>query len=341
MSIKPTPEQDPPPYPPAAWTTTKMDDCYDESPTVRRLFENSKTTDESTLATPARAPPPPLPLMHKFFTPPPPDGFPHIHQSHPGQPFTGHTEESVDQWLAVPGHKAIVRIFNYPRVMYADPSLPRVLLEESIRSIITHAIPDSPRPLCHPPPRNLPGSIPSTILVTLPSEKAHRTLLRGRIWSSEWITFEALPVRTAPPTALIAIAPFPTNNPSYPKKYIGTVWANPKNAKRIAEALLGPEDPDLTTEGILDHLLSSLAADPFPSPRGPGYGFVIHASTWRNDITLWTRLRKILFSLDYPPTPKLGHIALVPLPYCSLCHSASHVRPNCPFPKLPLWNGPS
>ena len=314
----------------------------DELTTLLQTIKNLRAIDKTTSPAHPRVPPPPqLPLMHKFYTPPPPNGFPIVHQSHPAQALAGHPDSALEDWAAAPGYKAVIRIFDYPKITYADHSLPRALLEESIRSIVSHALPSSPYPLCHPPSVNPLEKTPPTVLVTLPSEKAQRTLLRGRIWSSEWITFEALPTTPVLPTAHLAIASFPSDDASYPKKYIKTAWTNPKNARRIAESLLDPREPDLSGKEILDHLVSSLTADPFPLQKRPGYGFVIHAPTWRNDIELWARLRKTLNALDYPDTPKLGQIDVIPLPYCSLCHSANHLRPNCPFPRLPLWSGPS
>lgn len=295
----------------------------------------------TTHPNPTLSPPPPEPLMHKFFTPPPRDGFPPIHQSHPTQVLDGYPIETLAHWLKEPGFKIIARIFDYPRKMYADHSLPNALVRESIKTIVSHALPNLPPPTCQTPPTRLRGTTTSSILVTLPSEKAQRALLRGRIWSSEWITFEALPTtHTTPPSVLFAITTFPTGDPSYPKNYIRTAWSDARNAGRIADALTRTDEKELTGNEVLSRLMPSLAAEPFPCPTGLGFSFVIHAHTWQKNVEHWANLKRVLLSLDYPPAPKLGQIHVTPLPYCSLCHSVTHPRPRCPFPKLPLWNGP-
>ena len=280
--------------------------------------------------------------MHKFFTPTPLGGFPPIHLSHPTQAFEGFPPDLLNNWLEEPGFKAIARIFDFPKIAYADASLPRALIEQSIRVIIAHTLPDLPPPTCHPPPKSPKSTNIPTLLVTLPSERAQRSLLRGRIWSSEWITFEALPTtELPPPTAFFAITSFPTDNARYPEKYIRSTWSDPKNARRITDALSRADGPEQTAKDAFNHLIATLSADPFPCQSGLGFSFVIHASTWLNDTELWAKLKTVLLTLDYPPTPLLGHIDITPLPYCSLCHSVAHLRLDCPFPKLHFWNGPS
>lgn len=322
-----------------------MSEPNDERPDTLKKIKRFRSIEKlmpATHPTPTPAPPLQAPFMHKFFTPPPLDGFPPTHQSHPVQPLDGFPTDALERWLKEPGFKVIARIFDYPRKIYADYSLPNALVGESIRIIVSHTLPNQPPPICQPPPTCHQGTTAPNILVTLPSERAQRALLRGRIWSSEWITFEALPTTPmTPPTALFAIVTFPTGDPSYPKNYIRTAWTDPRNAGRIAVALSRADETGLNANKVLNRLMPSLAAEPFPCPTGLGFGFVIHAHTWLDDFEHWARLRSVLLSLDYPPTPKLGQIHVTSLPYCSLCHSVSHVRPGCPFPKLPYWNGPT
>lgn len=322
-----------------------MSEPNDEQPVSIAEIQRYRSIEKllpSTHPHPTPSPAPPEPLMHKFFTPPPRDGFPLIHRSHPTQSLDGYPVDTLEHWLKIPGFKIVARIFDYPRKTYADHSLPNALVREAIRSIVSHSLPNLPPPICQPPPTCRQGITASSILVTLPSEKAQRALLRGRVWSSEWITFEALPTTpTTPPSALFAITTFPTGDPSYPKNYIRTAWTDPRNAGRIADALTRADETELTANEVLSHLMPSLSAEPFPCPTGLGFSFVIHAHTQQNNVEHWASLKRVLLSLDYPPAPKLGQIYVTPLPYCSLCHSVNHPRTRCPFPKLPLWNGPA
>ena len=179
------------------------------------------------------------------------------------------------------------------------------------------------------------------MLVTTLLDLVQRTLLEARIWASQWITFEALLPTTYPhPTALFAIGLFSKNVPSDPKKFLKSVWSLPQNAKRIVETLIREDETETSAEDVIEHMLLTLVLHPFPYPRSRDLGFVVHISTWWSELSHWLDVKRTLLSLDYTTTYPYEQIHLTTLPHCSLCHSFDHFRSECPFPSIPLWNGP-
>lgn len=287
-------------------------------------------------------PPHPMHLTERsFFTPTPMDGFPHIHQANPAQSLENFPDSTIQRWIATPGFKIIVRIFEYDNTAYHTHFLPKAILAMALAAATSKLSPNSPAPTCIPPPvpQNEPPS--PCMLVSVPSEIAQQALLHGRIWSSEWITFEILPPTVhLRPTALFAIGPFPRDDTHPPKNFIRAAWSTPQNEKRIAQHLISEDEPETRAEDVTEHMLRTLDLHPFPLPGLQGFGFVVHVSTWWSEVEHWASVKRTLLMLEYPPTYNQSKVQIITLPYCSICHSVDHIRTTCPFPKIPLWNGP-
>ncbi|KAJ8587402.1 hypothetical protein M405DRAFT_821591 [Rhizopogon salebrosus TDB-379] len=67
--------------------------------------------------------------------------------------------------------------------------------------------------------------------------------------------------------------------------------------------------------------------------------FNIFALSPTRNAKAWTDLRSFLRILEYP-TGLDGCGIAVALSPCPICHSIAHPRGLCPFPGIPLWNGP-
>lgn len=284
---------------------------------------------------------PTVPPFRTYFTPTPVDGFLYIHQAYPAQAVEAFPMPVLDSWLRGPGFKLVARIFNYSSYIYSSDELPKAALAAAITAIAASTPPDVPPPSCIPPPRNPPQNPSPSMLVTVHSAEIQSLLLYGRVWSSEWISFEILPVTPIlPPSALFTIGPFPSTDTQPPKEFLTNAWKAPQNAQLIATALFREDELEITADDILGHLLLSLSVHPFPLLSDQCFGFVVHTSTWLSDIDHWAALKRALLSLDYSlPLPR-DQIHLITLPYCSLCHSVDHCRAQCPFPRLPFWKGP-
>ena len=306
--------------------------------TVRAIARCREIAEQLSTTHPTN--PPNLALMeHTFFTPTPVDDFPYIHQANPAQTLDGFPADVLQNWLATPGFKLIARIFDYNSRYYRTHGLPRDILAASIATIVAESPTDSTRLSQLPLPIHTMSS--PCMLITVPSSSAQRILLKNRILSSEWITFEALPLNTdSHPSALFTIRSFPSDNPFPPKEFLRAAWSDLKNAKRIAN-LIREDEQELTTKDVTEHMLNTLALHPFPYPRTQGFGFVVHILTWWSKMDHWADVKRTLLSLEYTTAPNLEQIHLITLPYCSLCHSVDHLCPECPFPLLLLWNGPS
>lgn len=280
-------------------------------------------------------------LERTFFMPTPLDGFPHIHQATPTQVLDNFPTDTLKRWLESLGFKAIARIFDYDNTSYRSHFLPKAILAMALAAATANLAPNSPAPTCIPPPVRPSGPPSPCMLVSIPSEQAQQALLNGRIWSSEWITFEILPPTVhLRPTALFAIGPFPRDDPTPPGIFLREAWTSPQNETRIAESLISSNEPELRAGDVIDHMLRTLALHPFPYPGARGFGFVVHISSWWSEIEHWANVKKTLLSLEYAPPSGQGEPLISTLPYCSICHSVDHTRTTCPFPNLPLWKGP-
>lgn len=301
-----------------------------------RLVEQQIPTSHPTYL------PRPRPQLERtFFTPTPTDGFPHIHQASPAQALDSFPVNTIQWWLESADSKAIARIFDYDNTIYRSHFLPKAVLAMALAAATSKLAPNSPAPTCIPPPVH-PNSPPSPcMLLSIPSEPAQQALLDGRIWSSKWITFEVLPPTVhLRPTALFAIGPFPRDDPHPPENFLRAAWTSPQNKTRIASALISEKEPELRVEDVTDHMLRTLALHPFPYAGAQGFGFVVHISCWWSEIEHWVSVKKTLLSLEYASTSDQNGVLITTLPYCSICHSVDHTRPLCPFPNLPMWNGP-
>jgi len=295
-------------------------------------------------ASPTTSPPTPThpdPLAYGFFTPPPPTGFPLTHLAHPTHLLDGLSDEMINSCLLDPTPKIIARLFNLLKAQDpSDPDLPGAVLTLVINSIITQTNPLAP------PARlllttRLPYSDQTCSIIALPSETIQEILLERRIWSSSFITFEAFPFTIPPPpTLILALSGFASGDQKLPLNLIHLVWNLPYNAKRITSALDLESDVQDDEKLLIESLLASSWVEAYVNEPLPGFNFVIHASPPYREAAQWAKLKLTLFSLDYDSHHGMGQIRAIPIPSCSLCHSASHPTPSCPFPKLPCWNGP-
>ncbi|KAG1871776.1 hypothetical protein DFJ58DRAFT_762353, partial [Suillus subalutaceus] len=253
-----------------------------------------------------------------------------------------------------------------PNTLPEDDNMERALdLLDTIPDPPSPRTPRSPQthpPLFHKPRSSSPGSrslttpektslnkpqssqnasgladLPTGFLVHKVSEETMNLILNQRIWSTMDITFEALPFNCAhPPELLFCLSGFTTLDAD-------AVWSQDEIRHQIEDCLskCGLPDDELIYKAARDFIESARAellhfkiTGGLSVPR-----FNIFATSPTNDAKTWTNLRSLLHALKYP-TGLDGCGSTTPLFPCQICHSLTHPRGLCPFPLVPLWNGP-
>ncbi|KAG1847242.1 hypothetical protein C8R48DRAFT_677591 [Suillus tomentosus] len=282
------------------------------------------------------------------FTPTPLGGFPKIHMSHSAQIFDYLDNKVLLAWFQVEHPKFMVRVLDHSG---KDVSERAAVLAERIRAsiaIIADFVHQDAPPVRVSPPQPIGGraarELPTSFLVHKVSEETKNIILEQRIWSTLDITFEALPFSCLqPPEFLFCLSGFTTSNTETVLKAVSDVWTHDENRYRINDIFSMSEivEEELVYKAtrnlirsIRVELLDFKIAGGLSVPR-----FNIFASSPSNNAKTWTELRGFLHILEYP-TGLNGCGIAVALSPCQICHSLAHPRGLCPFPNLPLWNGP-
>ncbi|KAG1875470.1 hypothetical protein DFJ58DRAFT_836095 [Suillus subalutaceus] len=250
------------------------------------------------------------------FTPTPVGGFPKVHMAHSAQIFDHLDNKVLLAWFQVEHPKFMVRVFDHSGKDVAEKP---AIIAERLRAM--HRLP----------------------------EETANLIVNQCIWSSTDITFEALPFNcTHPPELLFCLSGFTTSNTDVVRKAVVDVWAHNNNRHHIDNTFsmcgfpnCSFPDEELvykaTREFIISvciELLNFKITGGLSIPR-----FNILASSPTNDAKTWTDLCGFLHLLEYPTGLDGCGIAAALYP-CQICHSLTHPRGLCPFPQVPLWNGP-
>jgi len=282
------------------------------------------------------------------FTPVPLGGFPHSHPSHSAQIFDFLDNQVLMSWFQVEKPKFIVRVFDHTGKDVAENA---ALLTERIRTnitIIAKFIQQDAPPVRVSPPHATGGKenkdLPLCFLVHNISPETYDTILSQRIWSASDITFEAFHFNcSTPPYLLFCLNGFTTHEKDTVVKAVADVWAHDDNRAEIGDFLsIGGEIPEEKIHTATYSLIRSIYVEHLDFRVSGGIAvprFNIFARSPTQNAEAWTKLRSFLRILTYP-TGLDGCGAAVAVSPCPLCHSTAHPRGLCPFPGIPLWNGP-
>ncbi|KAG2132749.1 hypothetical protein DEU56DRAFT_757259 [Suillus clintonianus] len=268
--------------------------------------------------------------------------------SHSAQIFDHLENKVLLAWFQVQHPKFMVRVFDHSG---RDVFEKAAIIAERIRvniAIIANFVHQGAPPVRVSPPQPQGGrdskDFPTGFLVHNVSEETRNIILDQRIWAANDITFEALPFGCPhPPELLFCPSGFTTANAEIIGKTVADVWAHEENRHRINNIFSMSEIKeeehvykatwDLIRSVRVEHLDFKITGG-LSVPR-----FNIFAVSPSNDAKTWTDLRGFLHILDYP-TGLDGCGVAVALSPCPICHSLAHPRGLCPFPNVPLWNGP-
>ncbi|KAG2148755.1 uncharacterized protein EDB93DRAFT_1250189 [Suillus bovinus] len=282
------------------------------------------------------------------FTPIPVGDFPIVHMSHCAQIFDHLDRKLLLAWFQVEHPKFMVRVFDHSGKDVVERG---EIIADRIRAnidIVADFVHQDVHPgLVFPPkPHGGRGSknLPVGFLVHNVSEETKDVILKQRIWSAADITFEALPFNCShPPELLFCLSGFTISDVETVRKTVEDVWSEDENRYSIndlfsmseiqEETLIYKATRDLI-RSIRVEILDFKVSGGVSVPR-----FYIFAISPSCNAKTWADLRKFLHSLDYP-TGIYGCGVAVALYPCQICHSFAHPRIMCPFPNVPLWNGP-
>lgn len=176
------------------------------------------------------------------------------------------------------------------------------------------------------------------------SEETKTLLLNQRIWSTTDLSFKALPFNcTHPPEFLFSLYGFTTLDTETILQSITDTWSINENRNRIETlfSTCGLPDDEIIYKATHDFIASAhVELLDFKITGGisvPHFNILVKSPT--NNAQTWTDLRSVLSALNYP-TSLNGCGTATLLFACQLCHSLAHPRGLCPFPSVPMWNGP-
>ncbi|KAG2738231.1 hypothetical protein P692DRAFT_20842082 [Suillus brevipes Sb2] len=282
------------------------------------------------------------------FTPVPIGGFPQIHLSHAAQLFDFQAPKVITAWLKVPHPKLLLRVFDHDG---KNPSAKGPIFVEHLRKAITdiaNFVHDDNQEVKVSPP--CPDATikdddehPISFLAYNFSEETKNFILSQRIWSSPDVTFAAhqFSVNT-PPLLLFCLHGFSTTDTKTVKDAVYETWSEEVTRWDIGEILAESDIPYEEKDSATWELIKTLwverldykVSGGIPLPR-----YNVFAASPTSNPAVWTKLRLYLHSLVYPSELE-GTGTAIGFSACSLCHSIAHPRGLCPFPEIPLWNGP-
>ncbi|KAG2741597.1 hypothetical protein P692DRAFT_20637543, partial [Suillus brevipes Sb2] len=282
------------------------------------------------------------------FTPTPNGGFPAVHMSHSAQIFDHLNNQVLLAWFQVEHPKFLVRVFDHTGKDVAECA---AIIAERIHvsiSVIAEFVNQDAPPVRVSPPQPQGGKeakhLPIGFLVHKVSEETKNLILNQRIWSAADLTFEALPFScNHPPELLFCLSGFTTLDAETILQTVKDTWSNEENSPRIEGFLSNCALPNNVPIYMAAHnFIKSARAELLDSKITGGLSvprFNILATSPTNDAKTWTDLRSFLSTLHYP-TSLDGCGTATALSACQICHSLAHPRGLCPFPQVPLWNGP-
>jgi hypothetical protein len=189
------------------------------------------------------------------------------------------------------------------------------------------------------------GRSPTIFLIYNLSDDQMKFLLQRGVWSSQTITFHALPFSPPCPNFLFSIRGFTTHAVETIIPIIQQVWDD--NETRDFISLLTqatPEEMRGEIETAICLFLDSMWIQRLDTKRAgetliPRFNVYADSSGISLD-EVWVRLRQFLTARTYHSTMQ-GRGIFEASPYhCGVCHGVDHPRGLCPLPDTPGWNGP-
>ncbi|KAG1775822.1 hypothetical protein EV702DRAFT_1199039 [Suillus placidus] len=281
------------------------------------------------------------------FTPIPIGGFPHIHLAHTAQLFDFQAAKVITAWRKVPHPKILIRVFDHDG---KNPSVKGPILVERLRkavSEIAHFVHQDDQDVKVSPP--CPEAIkedadhPLSFLIYNISDETKTLILDQRIWSSTEITFTAHQFRVnTPPLLLFCLHGFSTTDIATVRTAVYEVWTEDVTRWDICDILSEGDIPEDKVHTATWDFVKSLWIERLDFKVSGGIllpRYNVFAVSPTNNPSVWTKLRAYLHSLSYPSELE-GNGTSVNFMPCPLCHSIAHPQGLCPFPNIPLWNGP-
>ncbi|KAG1883456.1 hypothetical protein F4604DRAFT_1677773 [Suillus subluteus] len=281
------------------------------------------------------------------FTPIPMNGFPRIHLAHTVQLFDFQGAKTITAWLKVLNPKVLIRVFDHDR---KNPSIKGPILVEHLQKAISNIAKavlqdDQEVKVSLPCPETIKEETdhPLSFLAYNISEEMKNLILDQRIWSSTEITFVAHPFQiNAPPLLLFCLQGFSTMDINTVRAVVHDMWVEDVTMWDITDILFESEIPDKQIHSTVWDFVNSLWVERLDFKVSGGIllpHYNIFAVSPMNKPAVWTKLRAYLHSLTYPSELEGSGTSVNSIP-CPLCHSIAHPHGLCPFPNVPLWNGP-
>ncbi|KAG1822546.1 uncharacterized protein BJ212DRAFT_1476969 [Suillus subaureus] len=281
------------------------------------------------------------------FTPVQIGGFPHIHLAHAAQLFDYQAAKVIMAWLKVPHPKILVRVFDHDG---KNPSVKGPILVERLQKAvlnIAHFVHQDDQDVKVSPPcpdaSKEDADFPLSFLVYNISDETKSLILNQHVWSSPEISFTAHLFRVnSPPLLLFCLHSFSTTDTATVKTTIHEVWSEDVTRWDICDIMSESDIPKECIHAAVWDFINTLWVEHLDFKVSGGIllpRYNIFAVSPTNNPTVWTKLRAYLHSLTYPSELE-GSGTAVNFMLCTLCHSIAHPHGLCPFPNVPLWNGP-
>jgi hypothetical protein len=190
-----------------------------------------------------------------------------------------------------------------------------------------------------------PKQIPITYLAYHLTKAEHDIMLSRHVWSSDTITFHALPIDPPCPDFLFTIRGFITLDENCIYNMVSKVWNDDETRYFILHEInIAPDGNKTGVKEMLEHLIKTLKVMHLKikdksSALTPHFNIYTDGKSTTNE-GLWANLRTFLANHEYS-LPLQGTGKVVKAPFnCGACHGIDHPHGLCPFPGVKGWNGP-
>ena len=182
---------------------------------------------------------------------------------------------------------------------------------------------------------------PRAFLIHGLTEEQYYTLLKQRIWVSTDISFRIAVKTPTSPDLVFTITDLTDLEADKVFLMVSEVWRKDSTLAAINEVIIA-NNPNPIPD-IIGFLASMRVEELQWKEKGnvlsPQYNVYAKGKLIKNH-KLWSKIRKVLASLQYY-TPVLGEaIVKIGLHHCNSCHGANHPTGMCPFLALSGWKGP-
>ncbi|KAF8268513.1 hypothetical protein EI94DRAFT_1800329 [Lactarius quietus] len=250
---------------------------------------------------------------------------PKVHDAHPTSPFKYIDLNLISKWELLTGRKLIIPFGDAAH----DPKL-----HDVIKNCILFAVAE------------ITHSQGIGISAPTPSNNAKQLLLNRGIWSSQAITFRAVPFHPTNPDYLFTIQGFSLNIEEHIWTLVYNVWHDAETTTFVHNIInTAPEGEQPTLNYAIRTFLDTPTITCLNiKERGCGLTPCLNVHTDGAIIihhTIWLDLCQFLADCIYF-TPLIGQGKVITNPYsCGICHSVEHPKGMCPFLNIKGWNGPS